>query len=95
MTVNYTGINRLVFDSSIRNGKPYKFFRVKYDSPNSGRSSSKTFSIKKYGSKKKAYNAALAFHKKCYPFYKPIYKEVNVMGMKIFMMTPNDDMGTQ
>ena len=64
MPVSYTGIDRLVFDDAKNRGS---FYRVKYDYL--GRISSKTFTIAKYGSKDKAYDAALVFHKKCYPFY--------------------------
>ena len=67
--ITYTDVKWLTLNTTTRNGKPVRFYAVKHDNFRGG-ATSKTFNTKTYKSKESAYEAALAFHKSCYPFYK-------------------------
>ena len=59
---------RITFrEVKLKSGKIDKSYSVKYDN-NLGNCSSKTFALKKFKTKDDAYQAAVAFFKKQYPY---------------------------
>ena len=67
--ITYTNVKWITLNTTIRRGKPAQYYSVKHDNWR-GNATAKTFNVKRYKSKESAYEAALAFHKSCYPFYK-------------------------
>lgn len=68
MVCSQTEYDQLVWNEVIVNGSLSQYFTVRCFNK-LGNSSSKSFNLRKYGTKEIAYDYAIKFHKTVYPFY--------------------------